>query len=71
MTRVVNFLAGFIIGLVLGGVVAVLLAPQSGPEIRGRFRSRMELVLEEARRAAEATRADAHARLADLKARQS
>ncbi len=71
MMRVVNFLAGFIIGLVLGGVVAVLLAPQSGPKIRERLRGRMELVLEEARRAAEATRADAHARLADLKARQS
>jgi gas vesicle protein len=69
MMRLINFLAGFIVGMVLGGVVAALLAPQSGSETRQLFRSRVEVILEEGRRAAESSRAEAHARLADLKAR--
>ncbi len=71
MMRMVNFLSGFIVGLVLGGLVAALLAPQSGPETQERIRRRFELVVDEARQAAETTRSDAQARLADLKARQS
>ena len=70
MMRLFNFLSGLIIGLVLGGLVAALLAPQSGPKTRERMRRRIELVVDEARRAADTTRADAYARLADLKARQ-
>ncbi len=71
MMRLVNFLSGFVVGLVLGGLVAALLAPQSGPQTQERLRRRVELVVGEARRAAETTRADAYARLADLKTRQS
>jgi gas vesicle protein len=70
MMRLVNFLSGFVVGLVLGGLVAALLAPESGPETQDRLRHRIELVVDEARRAAEATRTDAQARLAELKARQ-
>jgi len=70
MMRLVNFLSGFVVGLVLGGLVAALLAPQSGAQTQERLRRRMELVVGEARRAAETTRADAYARLADLKTRQ-
>jgi gas vesicle protein len=70
MMRLVNFLSGFVVGLVLGGLVAALLAPQSGPQTQERLRHRIELVVDEARQAAETTRADAHTRLADLKARQ-
>jgi gas vesicle protein len=69
MTRLINFLAGFIIGMALGGAIAMLFAPQSGSEIQERLRSRFEAVLEEARQAAETTRAEAHARLAELKVR--
>jgi len=70
MMRLVNFLSGFVVGLVLGGLVAALLAPQSGPQTQARLRRRVELVVGEARRAAETTRADTYARLADLKTRQ-
>jgi gas vesicle protein len=70
MMRLVNFLSGFVVGLVLGGLVAALVAPQSGPQTQARLRRRIELVVDEARQAAETTRADAQARLADLKARQ-
>jgi gas vesicle protein len=69
MMRFINFLAGFIVGVALGGTIAMLLAPQSGSETQQRIQSRIDAIREEARRAAEATRADAQARLADLKAR--
>ena len=70
MMRLVNFLSGLIVGFVLGGLVAALFAPQSGPKTQEHLRRRIELVVEEAHRAAETTRADAYARLSDLKARQ-
>ncbi len=70
MMRLINFLAGFIVGMALGGTITILLAPQSGPETRERFWSRVEAILDEGRQAAENTRAEAHARLAELKARQ-
>jgi gas vesicle protein len=69
MMRFINFLAGFIVGVALGGAIAMLLAPQSGSETQQRIQSRIDAIRGEARRAAEATRADAQARLADLKAR--
>lgn len=66
--RLIKFLIGFFVGMVLGGAIVILLAPQSGVETRERFRGRVESILEEGRQAAERTRAEAHARLADLKA---
>ena len=68
MMRLINFLAGFVVGMALGGAATLLLAPQSGAETRELIQTRVSMILEEGRRAAEQTRADAHARLADLKA---
>ncbi len=68
MMRLIRFLAGLIVGVTLGGAIAMLLAPQSGSETRELLRSRMEFILEEGRQAAESSRADAQARLAELKA---
>ncbi len=69
MIRFINFLAGFIVGVALGGAIAMLLAPQSGSETQQRIQGRINAIREEARQAAEATRADAQARLAELKAK--
>jgi gas vesicle protein len=69
MMRFINFLTGFVVGVALGGAAAMLLAPQPGSVTKQRIRSRIEAVREEVRQAAEATRADAQARLAELKAR--
>jgi gas vesicle protein len=66
--RLIKFLIGFFVGVVLGGSIVMLLAPQSGTETRERFSGRVQAILEEGRQAAEHTRAEAHARLADLKA---
>ena len=70
MKRLINFLAGFAIGMVIGSATAALLAPQAGTKTREQLRARVQEVLEEARRAAEATRAEAHIRLAEIKAGQ-
>jgi gas vesicle protein len=70
MMRLINFLTGFVVGMALGGALVTLLAPQSGSETREGFRGRIEAILEEGRQAAESTRVEAHARLADLKAKQ-
>ena len=70
MMRLIKFLAGFIVGMALGGAIAMLFAPEPGSEIQERFRGRIEAILDEGRRAAERTRAEAHARLAELKAEQ-
>ena len=67
MMRLMRFLAGFVVGLSMGAAIGLLLAPQSGSETLDLVRSRVQGVLDEGRQAAEQTRADAHARLADLK----
>ncbi|GAB4529807.1 MAG: hypothetical protein Kow0063_07240 [Anaerolineae bacterium] len=67
MMRLMRFLTGFIIGISLGAAIAMLLAPQSGEQIRSDIRGWVAAILEEGRQAAEQTRIDAHARLADLK----
>ena len=68
MMRLIRFLAGLIVGMALGGAIAMLLAPKSGSETRELLRSRVEFILEEGRQAAESSRADAQARLTELKA---
>lgn len=67
MMRLIRFLTGYIVGMSLGAAIGLLLAPQSGTETLERVRGRVNVVLEEGRKAAEKSRADAHARLAELK----
>jgi gas vesicle protein len=67
MMRLMRFLAGFVVGMSLGAAIGLLLAPQSGSETLDLVRGRVQGILDEGRQAAEQTRADAHARLADLK----
>jgi gas vesicle protein len=71
MMRLMRFLAGFIIGMSLGAAIGLLFAPQSGSENLELVRGRVQAILDEGRQAAERTRADAHARLADLKEGQA
>ena len=71
MIRFINFLVGFAIGVILGCAIATLLVPESGVATQERLRARIQEALEEARRAAETTRAEAHIRLAELKAKQA
>jgi gas vesicle protein len=69
MMRATSFLIGFIVGMAIGGAVGMFLAPRSGPATREQLKRRWNEALEEGRQAAERSRAEAHARLADLKAK--
>jgi gas vesicle protein len=67
MARVMNFMAGFMVGIALGGAAAALMVPDSGSEMRARFRERIRRALEEGNRAADVARADAYRHMAELK----
>ena len=67
MRKVFSFVAGVMAGAVLGSVVALLLTPESGGELRERIRSRGQQLIDEARRAAAAQRAEMEAQLESFK----
>ncbi len=61
--KFLRFMFGMVCGLAVGWVAGNLLAPRSGREIQEELRHRIELVIEEGRRAAEARRAELEAEL--------
>lgn len=62
--KVVRFVSGMLLGLALGWAVGSLFAPRSGQEMQQEVRRRIELVIDEGRRAAEERRAELDAELA-------
>ncbi len=69
MKRFISFVAGVITGFAVGGMIASLFAPQSGRDTQSLIRSRFQAMMDDARLAAEQTRAEAQIRLAELKAK--
>lgn len=67
MRKTMNFLAGVLAGAIIGSVTALLLAPESGAELQEHLRSRGEKLMEEAKRAAAAQRAEMEAQLESFK----
>jgi gas vesicle protein len=67
MMRLLKFLTGFAVGVMVGSALITLIVPQSGTETRQRFCARLRRIIEDAHRAAEATRTEAYIRLAELK----
>ncbi|HLE29996.1 MAG TPA: YtxH domain-containing protein [Anaerolineales bacterium] len=67
MNRIMSFLAGAFCGAVVGSVAALLLAPASGRDLQSQARERIDGLVEDARRAAEARRAQLEAQLNALK----
>ncbi len=65
--KLFRFSAGFLLGAAVGLGVALLLVPRSGDETRRLIRERVELVLEEGRRAAEERRRELTAQFESLK----
>lgn len=59
-----KFFEGLIIGAVIGGAVALFMAPQSGKQTQGGIKGRIDMVLEEGKRAAAERRAELEAQLA-------
>ena len=67
MMGLMRFLTGFVVGTSIGAAIGLLFAPQSGEQTVELIKGRVQEILEEGRQAAEQTRADAYARLSDLK----
>ena len=67
MRKIMNFFAGGIAGVLVGGVAALLMAPTSGDELRGSAQSRLDMFLNEIRRASAERRAELEAQLEALK----
>jgi gas vesicle protein len=61
--KFLRFLFGVLCGFAVGWVAGSLLAPRSGREVQEELRHRIELVIEEGRRAAEARKAELEAEL--------
>ena len=58
MKRVMSFALGLFFGAMTGMALVLLFAPQSGDELQKEIKQRVESILEEARRAGSARRAE-------------
>ena len=67
MNRLFSFLAGALCGALIGGVTALLLAPESGEDLRGSARQRLDDAVREARQAMDDTRRDLEAQFENMK----
>ena len=67
MRKVFSFLAGVLAGAVVAGVAALLLAPISGSELQVQIRTRVQGLVDEAKRAAAARRAELESQLEAFK----
>jgi len=56
--KIVNFLAGFFLGGLIGAAAGLLLAPYRGTELQKQIRLRVDELMEEGRKAAEARQAE-------------
>jgi gas vesicle protein len=59
-----KFFEGFIVGAVIGAAVALFMAPQSGKQTQNSIQGRVNLVLEDGKRAAAERRAELESQLA-------
>ena len=62
-----DFVGGLVVGALIGAMVGLLLTPQSGEDLKGQVRERMNLMIEEGRRAAAERRAELEAQFAQAK----
>ncbi len=67
MSKFFDFVGGLVIGAVIGAGAGLLLAPQSGGDFKRTVRERIDLTLEEGRRAAADRRAELEAQFAQAK----
>lgn len=67
MQKFLNFVAGFFLGALAGGGVTLLLAPKSGRQQQEEIRERINLIIEEGKRAAADRRAELEAQFAEAR----
>lgn len=66
MQRIMAFMAGAICGAIVGAVAALLLSPLSGDDLRSQTRSRVDVVIEEGKKAAAARRKELEKQLHEM-----
>jgi gas vesicle protein len=67
MDRTINFIAGFMMGGLVAGGITLLVAPRSGRQTQAEIRHRIDLILEEGKRAAAERRAEMEAQFAEAR----
>lgn len=67
MKGLTSFLSGLILGVLTGATLAILVAPESGEDLRGQIRQRVETIQSEVSRAAQERRAELEQELAGLR----
>jgi gas vesicle protein len=67
MEETLDVVAGLALGMLVGGAIGLLLAPRSGRQTQAAIRDRVNLVIEEGRRAAAERRAELEAQFAEAK----
>lgn len=67
MKGVTSFLSGLILGGLVGAALAILVAPESGDELRGQIRQRVETIQAEVTRAANERRAELEQELSRMR----
>ena len=67
MKGLTSFLSGLILGVLTGATLAILVAPESGEDLRGQIRQRVETIQSEVSRAAQDRRAELERELAGLR----
>jgi gas vesicle protein len=67
MNKIMAFLTGALVGAAVGAAAALLLTPASGQELQDQTRDWVDTLVSDARRAADAKRAELEAQLNALK----
>ncbi len=67
MGRTLNFIAGFLAGGLVSGGATLFLTPRSGKQTQEEIRGRIDLVIEEGKRAAAERRAEMEAQFAEAR----
>ncbi|MBL8056266.1 MAG: YtxH domain-containing protein [Anaerolineales bacterium] len=67
MNKIMAFLTGAMLGAVAGAAAALLLTPTSGQELQEQTRDWFDMLVDDARQAADDKRAELEAQLAGLK----
>jgi gas vesicle protein len=67
MGKTLSIMGGLTLGAALGAVAVLLLTPQSGEDLKQMIRDRVNLIMEEGRRAAAERRAELEAQFAQAK----
>jgi gas vesicle protein len=70
MNKLFNFVGGMILGAMAGAVAGLLIAPKPGTELRKELQHEIDDILDEARKASDAKRAELEDQLSQMRGEQ-